>query len=60
MQSGEDLELDGLLARGQEALDSARAAGGNRIALDRLHGLARLEDPHEREATDGRDDADAV
>ncbi len=60
MQSGEDLELDGLLARGQEALDSARAAGGNRIALDRLHGLARLEDPHERGTADAGDGADAV
>lgn len=46
MRPGEDLDLDGLLARVQEALDSARAAGGNSIALDRLHGLARLEDPH--------------
>ena len=44
MISGEDLDLDGLLARVQEALDSAQSAGGNRIALDRLHGLARLED----------------
>jgi diguanylate cyclase (GGDEF)-like protein len=45
MQPGEDLDVDALLARGQEALDSARGAGGDRIALDRLHGLARLEDP---------------
>jgi diguanylate cyclase (GGDEF)-like protein len=45
MRPGEDLDLDGLLARAQEALDSARAAGGDRIALDRLHGLARLTDP---------------
>ncbi len=44
MRPGEDLDLDGLLARVQEALDSAQSAGGNRIALDRLHGLARLED----------------
>ena len=47
MRSGEDLDLDGLLARVQEALDSAQSAGGNRIALDRLHGLARLEDRHD-------------
>lgn len=60
MRSGEDLELDGLLARGQEALDSARAAGGNRIGLDRLHGLARLEDPHESDAPDPPGDAGAV
>ena len=46
MRPGEEIDLDGLLARVQEALDSARAAGGDRIALDRLHGLARLEDPH--------------
>ena len=43
MRPGEDLDLDGLLARVQEALESARSAGGDRIALDRLHGLARLE-----------------
>jgi len=48
MRPGEDLDLDGLLARVQEALESARASGGDRIALDRLHGLARLEDPHGR------------
>jgi diguanylate cyclase (GGDEF)-like protein len=43
MRPGEDLDLNGLLARVQEALDSARSAGGNRIALDRQHGLARLD-----------------
>lgn len=47
MRPAEDLDLDGVLARVQEALDSARTAGGDRIALDRLHGLARLEDPHD-------------
>jgi diguanylate cyclase (GGDEF)-like protein len=46
MTPGEDIELDALLAQAQEALDSARSAGGDRIALDRKHGLARLEDPH--------------
>ncbi len=47
MRPGEDLDLDGLMARAEEALTSAREAGGNRIALDRLHGLARLEEkPH--------------
>jgi len=46
MEPGEDLELDALLAQAQEALDSARSAGGDRIALDRKHGLARLEDQH--------------
>lgn len=44
MRPGEDLDFDGLLARAEEALTSARAAGGDRIALDRLHGLARLEE----------------
>lgn len=44
MRPGEDLDVDGLLGRVDEALASAKGAGGNRIALDRLHGLARLED----------------
>ena len=44
MRPGEDLDLDGVLARVQEALESARGAGGNRIALDRMHGLARLDE----------------
>jgi diguanylate cyclase (GGDEF)-like protein len=46
MRPGEDVDLDAILARVEEALTSARTAGGDRIALDRLHGLARLEDPH--------------
>ncbi|MCC6619041.1 MAG: sensor domain-containing diguanylate cyclase [Chloroflexi bacterium] len=53
MNPGEDLDLDGLLARVGEALDSARRAGGNRIALDRSHGLARLGD---RTREDGADE----
>ena len=44
MRPGDDLDLDGLLGRVDEALASAKGAGGDRIALDRLHGLARLED----------------
>jgi diguanylate cyclase (GGDEF)-like protein len=44
MRPGEDLDFDGLMARAEEALASARGAGGDRIALDRLHGLARLEE----------------
>ncbi|HEX7172041.1 MAG TPA: GGDEF domain-containing protein [Candidatus Limnocylindria bacterium] len=44
MRPGDDLDLDALLTRVNEALASAKGAGGNRIALDRLHGLARLED----------------
>jgi diguanylate cyclase (GGDEF)-like protein len=44
MRPGMDLTADALLARADEALASAQAAGGNVIAFDRLHGLARLED----------------
>lgn len=42
IRPGEELDRDGLLARAEEALSSARGAGGNAVALDRLHGLARL------------------
>lgn len=48
MRPGEDLDVDGLMVRADEALMSARSAGGNRIALDRLHGLARLEEKRPR------------
>jgi diguanylate cyclase (GGDEF)-like protein len=60
MRSGEDLDVDGLLARATEALASAKRAGGDRIALDRLHGLARLEDhrPPDTHPHDSADDAD--
>jgi diguanylate cyclase (GGDEF)-like protein len=37
MQPGEDLDVDGVLARVQEALDSARGAGGNRIEVHTGH-----------------------
>jgi diguanylate cyclase (GGDEF)-like protein len=43
MRPGMSLTSDELLAAADEALASARAAGGNRIAFDRHHGLARLE-----------------
>ena len=49
MRPGEELDVDGLMARAVEALSSARQAGGDRIALDRLHGLARLEPRDGRE-----------
>jgi diguanylate cyclase (GGDEF)-like protein len=52
MRPGEDLDVDGLLARVQEALDSARSTGGDRIALDRLHGLARLADVRAKDVAD--------
>lgn len=63
MRAGEDLDTDGLLARATEALESAKRGGGNRIALDRLHGLARLDDhrpsePREHDAADHADHAD--
>jgi diguanylate cyclase (GGDEF)-like protein len=42
IRPGEELDRDGLMTRAEEALSSARGAGGNAVALDRLHGLARL------------------
>ncbi len=44
MRSGMTLSHEELLAAAEEALASAKAAGGNRIAFDRLHGLARLDE----------------
>jgi len=44
MRPGMTLTGDELLAAAEEALASAQAAGGNRIAFDRLHGLARLDE----------------
>jgi diguanylate cyclase (GGDEF)-like protein len=55
MRPGDDLDVDALLARADEALASAKRAGGDRIALDRLHGLARLEDRHDTERPDRTD-----
>jgi diguanylate cyclase (GGDEF)-like protein len=43
MRPGMELSMEELLAAADEALASARAAGGNRIAFDRRHGLVRLE-----------------
>ena len=58
MRPGMELTADELLARGEEALASARAAGGNRIAFDRLHGLARIDErqPTDAAATNGPGD----
>ena len=44
MRPGMELSLDELLAAADEALASARAAGGNRIAFDRMHGLIRIDE----------------
>ncbi len=43
MRPAMELSVDELLGRADEALRSARKAGGNRIAFDRLHGLARID-----------------
>jgi diguanylate cyclase (GGDEF)-like protein len=60
IRPGDDLDIDGLLARADEALASARRAGGNRIALDRAHGPARLEDHNRATRDDPSDDTGAV
>ncbi len=44
MRPAMGLSAEELLAAAEEALASAKAAGGNRIAFDRLHGLARLDE----------------
>ncbi len=44
MRPGMEISDEDLLVAADEALASARAAGGNRIAFDRAHGLVRLED----------------
>jgi diguanylate cyclase (GGDEF)-like protein len=44
MRPGMTLSGEELLAAAEEALASARAAGGNRIAFDQLHGLSRLDE----------------
>ena len=58
MRPGMTLSGDELLTAAEEALDSARAAGGNRIAFDRLHGLARLDERERLPETPIRDAAD--
>jgi diguanylate cyclase (GGDEF)-like protein len=55
MRPGMSFSDEELLAAAEEALASARAAGGNRIAFDRLHGLARL-DERRRAEPDGAGD----
>lgn len=58
MRPGMTLSDDQLLASVEEALASARAAGGNRIAFDRLHGLARLD--KRRAARQAPDDGEST
>ena len=55
MRSRQELTADTMLARADEAVASARAGGGNFIAYDRLHGLARLEE-RRPEASDDQAD----
>jgi predicted signal transduction protein with EAL and GGDEF domain len=43
MPAGMNATSDELLSAADEALASARGGGGNRIAYDRRHGLARLD-----------------
>jgi diguanylate cyclase (GGDEF)-like protein len=57
MRSRQELTADTMLARADEAVASARAGGGNFIAYDRLHGLARLEE-RRPEASDDQADRD--
>lgn len=49
MRPGMELSDEQLLVAADEAWGSARAAGGNRIAFDRLHGLARLDERRARD-----------
>ena len=60
MRPGASVSDDEMLAAAEEALASARAAGGNVIAFDRAHGLARLDEhrgaqraPEDNPATEG-------
>lgn len=55
MRPGMELSPDELLAAADEALASARAAGGNRIAFDRMHGLMRID---ERQSFEGPSSSD--
>ena len=55
MRSRQELTADTMLARADEAVASARAGGGNFIAYDRLHGLARLEERRPESSDDQAD-----
>ncbi len=51
MRPGMSLDAEELLGEAEAALASARAAGGNRIAFDRRHGLLRLDGRRRRDST---------
>ena len=55
MRPGMELSPDELLAAADEALASARAAGGNRIAFDRMHGLMRIDERQSSEEPSSSD-----
>jgi diguanylate cyclase (GGDEF)-like protein len=57
VRPGMTMSDEELLVAVDEALASAKAAGGNRIAFDRLHGLARLDEQRDPapETADGED-----
>jgi diguanylate cyclase (GGDEF)-like protein len=60
VRPGMTMSDEELLVAVDEALASAKAAGGNRIAFDRLHGLARLDERRESPRADAGDgDAEA-
>ena len=56
MRPGMTLTADELHAAADEALASARAAGGNRIAFDRQHGFVRLEERRGDSPGEGKDE----
>lgn len=57
MRPGMSLTDAELLAEAEAALASARAAGGNRIAFDRMHGLLRIDDRQHAQTEGDRPDA---
>lgn len=53
MRAGDTPDLDGLLARAEEALAAAKTGGGDRVALDRLSEPERLDDHRETDPDHG-------
>jgi diguanylate cyclase (GGDEF)-like protein len=61
VRPGTTLTDDEVLSNADEALRSARAAGGDRVAFDRAHGLARIEERrHPEVPTDRPGQADSL